>query len=142
MEIKTIGTTTIYVNSSGRFHAEINGKDVYRASLAALEKLILTDLAPLPVMVSTRAWHWNIREDELARATKHKMKGKRSSYSAYDSVYVYDKDATEKLKGLVAEHQALSERWDAILDNLTRVRPGNLEELRAEWAAKKNQLGQ
>lgn len=136
MEIKTIGTTTIHVNDSGRFYAEIDGKTVYRASIRTLERLIEADLAPLPVMISTRAWIWSVTKDELTRATKYKMKGKRSSHDRFSNVYIYDKDAMEELRGLLVEYEALSERWDAIFLDLTRVTPENLEGLRAEYAAK------
>lgn len=132
LEVKTVGDTTIYVNDSGRFFAEIDGKIVYRASKRSLERLIEQRLDPLRVIVPRQEWDWHVTEDMIIRATGDNLKGEESSYGRYGAdVYVYNEEAMEKFKELLAEYQGLRNRWNAVLEGLVRVTPKNLEDVRA-----------
>lgn len=132
LEVKTVGDTTIYVNDSGRFFAEIDGKTVYRASKRSLERLIEQRLDPLRVMVPMRKWTWDVEEDKIVRVVGEKLKGERSSYNRYgDHVYVYDEEAAAEFEKLLVEYEELRAKWDAVLQGLTRVTHKNLEDLRA-----------
>lgn len=131
LEVKTIGDTTIYVNDKGKFFAEIDGRIVTRASLSSLERLMQQRLDPLHVIVPRREWTWRVTEDMIIRAVGNNLKGERSSYDQYgDHIYIYDDAAMEKLRELLAEYKALCAKWDAILEDLVRVTPKNLEDLR------------
>lgn len=130
LEVKTVGSTTIYVNDEGKFFAEIDGEEVFRVSLRSLERLIEQRLSPLSVMIVERSWNWRVRKDEITRTTKYKLKGKHGSYDSFDAVYLYSESAAEELEKLLAEYIVLCEKWDIILEDLIRVTPKNFERLR------------
>ena len=132
LEVKTLGDTTIYVNDKGKFLAEIDGRIVTRASLRSLERLIEQQLNPLRVIAPKREWIWHVTEDMIIRVAGDNLKGEQSSYGRYDQVYIYDEEAMEKFRELLAEYEALCTKWDAALESLIRVTPRNFEDLRKQ----------
>ena len=137
LEIETVGSITIYVNDKGKFFAEVGGEIVTRASLNALKRLIAQRTDPLRVMIPRREGAWRITEDMIIRVVGDNLKGEGSSYGRYssDQVYIYDEAAMEKLKGLLAEYEALRTKWDAVLKGLIRVTPRNFEDLREQLSS-------
>lgn len=103
MKVDHVGGIDIFVDESGKFFAEIDGKVVRRASKSALRRLIRQTLNPVKVIVFSLWGQWHLTTAEITHMTRSSYRTKSgTSFSKYgDKLFVYDEEAEAKLKDIL-----------------------------------------
>lgn len=130
--IKTIDGIDISVNERGKFVANINGKDVEKTSLSAVEKQI-TSLRGAVILYDMRDyWAKAKRPIEIlgyeggrVRSKDGKLHGKYE----LELVYCSEKDLLE-IDKIVEAQEKIDEKWANLKNRLLNVSSSNFDKVR------------
>jgi hypothetical protein len=133
--VKTVNDIEIYVNSDGRFIADVGGKKMKRVSIKPIEKAIMMLQQAMTVhLIRGTSWN-NSRDRREIDIVAFEKSGKARDYSGkllerYGKFYIGTQDQIEAVDELIDRQKELNHEWGALLKEMQNVHGRNFETLR------------
>lgn len=132
--IKSVAGIRIYVEPNGKFTATIGGKDVHRASVGAVEKLVTESLAAMEFTVIPNWWKKeDLRQVEVVRYEKTGKTLKAGGrLGRFEEIFLPTPKELEQLRELAKQENEINRKWVAIRQKCKQVSREDFEAMRAQ----------
>jgi hypothetical protein len=133
--VKTVNDIEIYVNSDGRFIADVGGKKMKRVSIKPIEKAIMMLQQAVTVhLIRGTSWDNGKTRREIDIVAFEKSGKARDSsgelLERYGKFYIGTQDQIEAVDELIDRQKELNHEWGALLKEMQNVHGRNFETLR------------
>lgn len=134
--IKIVDGISVFIHpQDGKFFATINGKDVRRTTLKAVEKEITSRRNAITLTCIGSNWKGKHRQsfEVLNIEGRGKIRLKDGSLKMYsENLYLVTPEQIQEVDSLIAQYDELHEKWEALLDDLQQVHESNFTKIREQ----------